>query len=495
MITSWETGAATWHFNGGAVGAIAVEQYASEGSKSIKLAYNDNWGHFQYNFPASLDLSNFTKLQLHVVNSGTPLTIKVSIPTGSNWVWHVSPGQSVPYGSKLLEFDLQANNWTLDNGTGSISNLDQVQGLVIIVEEAQFPNAIYIDNLRKIGPLDGLTPIPSQEGELVESWEGGLGSWPYTNGGATTVEHGQDYSSDGNHSIKLSFNGSWSHFQYNFPQIVNLAEWGDLQLHLVNTGEQMNVKIVLSTGDGWAWNTSPLQPLPHGAHLLAFDLAAHNWEKDGVLGALTTPDQVKAIVIIVEGDNYPGSIYVDNLRRINNQNSSGTVLYHESFESGTSHWAFDATGSDANGIAQVTDNVTDGTYAAKLLCNAPGWWSYWYNQLPQPIDLSGANTVTLDATAVNAANIKLIIVTNGWEWHETTPQEVTGGTLAYDLTGIDQVKRQNVLTLGLGIDAHGQPCNLYVDNIRILAAETQGSSAQDDSHAVDSKIYLPIVSQ
>ena len=163
LITSWEAGAGTWHLNvtSGAQSAANVAQYASDGSKAMKLAYTNNpgWSHFQYNFPAAMDLSSYGKLQLHLINPGTPLTIKVSVPTGSTWAWHVSPGQNIPFGSKLIEFDLRANNWTTDVSTGPIANLNQAQGLVILIEGVQSPNALYVDNLRKI-PAATATPVP-----------------------------------------------------------------------------------------------------------------------------------------------------------------------------------------------------------------------------------------------------------------------------------------------------------------------------------------------
>ncbi|MEZ4706774.1 MAG: M23 family metallopeptidase [Caldilineaceae bacterium] len=476
--------------NGNALEITRTMQYASDGNYSARLDHKEDWAGFELGNISPSDWSGVTSIQLHLVNPDD-WDKEVSISLGTTG-WNHSHRKPLPQGSSIISFDL-GGAWT--DWENPVNDLDQVGSLWVIIHGANVSGSVYLDNIRGTGlpprESQSMQPIPSTTGTLVESFEDeyALNSWNLDpNGNALEITRTMQHASDGNYSAQLDHKEDWAGFE-----LVNISpsDWSDvtaIQLHLINPdGWDKEVSISLGTN---GWNHSHRKPLPPGSSIVSFDLggAWTDWENP-----ITDIDQVGSLWVIVHGANVPGNVYLDNIRKVGQE--AQNFLYYESFETGTGNWGIDTADSSATAITQTSQGVSDGNYAAQLDCTG-GNWAYWYHQLPTAIDLSNIQSATLDATTVNQASIKLIVITDPGTWHESPELPVTGDTLTFDLSGIDESARTNVITLGLGVGPQGQECNgLIVDNLQILNSNASSipEKTLPKNTDGDSYLYLPLI--
>jgi hypothetical protein len=165
--------------------------------------------------------------------------------------------------------------------------------------------------------------VASQE-TIIDDFEKSTTAWKagtqpsYTDSSAVKVAVSNEYASQGNGSLALTFGNDKAKAIFVLEGQFDASKGETLAFELNDPqGTVAAVAIAVCTGNDWYWHESALLPVQPGANSLAFDLtastyqtAASNWE---LTATIANRQDVKRYVVIL----YPtasGTVYLDNFR-------------------------------------------------------------------------------------------------------------------------------------------------------------------------------------
>ncbi|MBN1312483.1 MAG: DUF5060 domain-containing protein [Anaerolineae bacterium] len=160
--------------------------------------------------------------------------------------------------------------------------------------------------------------------EIIDSFETDTTGWVaglppnYGDSSAVAVSISDEYASEGEQSLALTFEATRSKAMFLIEGAFDLSKAGYLQFELDDPDDAVEgVGFSLSTGSSWLWHESQPAAVEQGENTLTFDLTTPTYWTDNTNdeynAAIANPETVQRIVVIL----YPqtdGTVYLDQVR-------------------------------------------------------------------------------------------------------------------------------------------------------------------------------------